>query len=104
MELLQGVLTPIFFYPRRALWRITKNLWKKVGGFPDYGENSAEDTDFNQMALKVRARIVRIKEAFVVWDVPSDIIDFLYKIVSYASWDGRYGTFWQRGKACSHTI
>jgi glycosyltransferase involved in cell wall biosynthesis len=93
------------FLPSTRSIALTKSLWKKVGGFPDYGENSAEDTDFNYIAVKTRARIIRQKGAEVTWNVPDNIFDFLYKIFSYASWDAKFGYFWDSGKGIeTHNI
>jgi glycosyltransferase involved in cell wall biosynthesis len=89
------------FLPSTRSIAIRKSFWKRVGGFPDYGENSAEDTDFNYFAMRVHARIVRRKDAWVSWRVPDTLRIFINKIISYAKWDAKYGVFWNPVKRSS---
>ena len=76
------------FLPSTRSIAFRKRLWKKLGGFPDTGKNSAEDTEFNYLAVKRGAKIARVKGALVDWEVPG-LFEALKKFYLYAKWDAQ---------------
>jgi glycosyltransferase involved in cell wall biosynthesis len=93
------------FLPSTRSMAFRKSAWKKVGGFPEGRENSAEDTDFNYLAVRLSLKYARVKTAIVEWGMPNSIQEFRFKIYEYAKWDARYGTWWNPvQRFASHNI
>lgn len=93
------------FLPSTRSMAFTKTAWKKVGGFPESKENSAEDTDFNYKAIKTGLKYARVKNAIVEWGMPDSIFEFEKKIYDYAKWDAQYGIWWHpTQRFASHNI
>ena len=83
----------------------TKKAWEEVGGFPEGGGNSAEDTDFNYKAVKMGLKYSRVKSAIVEWGMPETLSEFFKKINEYAKWDARYKIWWHPSqRLASHNI
>jgi glycosyltransferase involved in cell wall biosynthesis len=84
----------INFLPSARSMAFRKSAWEAVGGFPESRENSAEDTDFNYLAVKLSLKYARVKTAIVEWGMPESLKDFFYKIKEYARWDAKYKIWW----------
>lgn len=82
-----------------------KSLWQKVGGFPEGIKDTAEDTLFNYNIIKTGARIVRVKDAIVYWQLPLTFIEAYKKMYLYAKGDAKSGIWWHPVKKFStHNI
>lgn len=91
-----GVLPSQFgpdFLPSTRSIAFRKEVWEKVGGFPETLTGTAEDTVFNYKILKAGIRISRVKEAIVEWGMPDTISDFQSKIFNYAKGDAQSKIF-----------
>jgi len=84
-----------------------KKLWRKLGGFREDLVKSGEDTYFFHDAVKKGVKIVRVKEARVVWKETANL-DFLpavKKFYSYARGDAQTKIWWDPEKRfASHNI
>ncbi|MFH1610783.1 MAG: glycosyltransferase, partial [Patescibacteria group bacterium] len=81
-----GVLPNNFsntFLPSTRSMAFKKEIWEKVGGFPEYLDEAAEDTVFNYKLIKNNAKFVRVKNAVVEWGMPESIKDYFKKIFTY---------------------
>lgn len=68
---------------------LKKTVWQDVGGFPDF--RAAEDRIFMNR-IKERGFNIRYNpNAFVVWDIPSDIVKVFRRFYSYSFHDLRAG-------------
>ncbi len=93
------------FLPSTRSMAFRKTAWEKIGGFPETQANSAEDTDFNYIAVKLGLKYARAKNATVEWGIPDSINKFYLKIFNYAKWDAYYGIWWHpRQRIRSHNI
>ncbi|QQG41192.1 MAG: glycosyltransferase [Candidatus Woesebacteria bacterium] len=93
------------FLPSTRSIAFTKQIWEKVGGFPESVKGAAEDTIFNYKLLKAGARISRMKNAVVGWGMPGSIKDFRSKIYEYAKGDAKSKIWIFPGKGfTSHNI
>ncbi len=78
-----------------------KSLWENVGGFPENIKDTAEDTLFNFNIIKTGARIVRVKDAIVYWQLPESLTEGFKKMYLYARGDARSGIWWHPVKGLS---
>ena len=82
-----------------------KELWEKVGGFPEGLKDTAEDTLFNYKIITTGAKIVRVKDAIVYWQLPLTLAEGIKKMYLYAKGDARSGIWWHPIKKFStHNI
>lgn len=86
------------FIPSARSMAFTKDIWKKVGGFSEKMNNTAEDTLFNYNLQLVNAKFVVNKKAIVDWYMPNTIFEFALKIYSYAKGDVQSGIWWDKKK------
>jgi len=99
-----GVLPQDFnetFLPSTRSIAFRKDVWKKVGGFPEELKDTAEDTVFNYKAIKVAAKIVRVKNATVRWGILNSFFEVLKKMYKYAKGDAQSKIFWNPGQGFS---
>lgn len=95
----------ITFLPSTRSIAFRKEVWEKVGGFPQENGNSAEDTYFNYRLLKHAVKMARVKNAVVEWGMPETIGQFKSKIQNYAKWDAKTKIWFFPGKGlASHNI
>jgi len=93
------------FLPSTRSIAFTKDIWERVGGFPENAEGTAEDTIFNLKLIKNGARISRMKNAVVEWGIPASLFDFYLKIMNYAKGDAKSKNLIFPGKGLmSHNI
>jgi len=82
-----------------------KDLWEKVGGFPEGLKDTAEDTLFNYKIITTGAKIVRVKDAVVYWQLPLTLTEGIKKMYLYAKGDALSGIWWHPVKKLStHNI
>lgn len=82
-----------------------KELWEKVGGFPEGIKDTAEDTMFNYKIIKAGAKIARVKDAIVYWQLPLTLNEGFKKMFLYAKGDAKSGIWWHPIKKFStHNI
>lgn len=89
-----GILPEDFsdeFLPSTRSIAFLKDTWKKVGGFPENLEDTAEDTIFNYKLIKSNVKIKRVKDARVEWSIPSSLKVVAQKMYSYAKGDAKSG-------------
>jgi glycosyltransferase involved in cell wall biosynthesis len=79
------------YLPSTRSIAFNKAVWKKVGGFPEALEDTAEDTVFNARLIRNNVRISRVKDAKVEWGMPGSMEGFIKKIYSYAKGDALSG-------------
>ncbi len=95
----------INFLPSTRSMAFRKSAWEEVGDFPEGRENSAEDTDFNYVAVGLGLKYARVKSAVVEWGMPENLSVFFYKIEEYAKWDARHKIWWHPSQRfASHNI
>ncbi len=93
------------FLPSTRSMAFTKEIWSRVGGFPEKLKDTAEDTLFNVRAIKAGARFARVKDARVEWRVPISTKEFYEKIKKYAKGDIATGVWVHPTKKyASHNI
>lgn len=82
------------FMPSARSMAITRSAWKKVKGFPESLNDTAEDTVFDLLLINAGYKIVVIKDAIVSWPMPKNIIEFTNKIYKYAKGDAVSKIWW----------
>ena len=93
------------FLPSARSMAFKKDVWERLGGFPERLTNTAEDTMFNYLALQNRVKIARVKKAFVEWGMPKTLYDFSHKIFNYAKGDAQSKIWFYSDKSItSHNI
>ncbi len=93
------------FLPSTRSIAFTKEIWERVGGFPENISGTAEDTMFNKKLVENTAKISRVKEATVGWGMPDNIKEFMEKISNYSSGDAKSKVIIFPGKGImSHNI
>lgn len=86
------------FLPSARSLAFTKTIWKKVRGFPENIEDTAEDTILNLRFIQASAKFKVNKKAFVYWNLNLNIKTFFKKIYSYALGDLKSGIWWHKQK------
>ena len=108
MSIFMGVTPRKFnqsFLPSTRSMAFTKEIWERVGGFPENTKGTAEDTIFNLRLIKNGARISRMKNAIVEWGMPTSISNFQSSIYNYAKGDAKSKNLIFPGKGLmSHNI
>lgn len=97
----------IKFLPSARSVAFSKSIWGKVGGFNEGLEKGGEDTEFFYKCVKYAVKIIRIKEARVVWEEISKLnyINIVKKFYIYAKGDGEAGIWFHPTKQLSsHNI
>ena len=93
------------FLPTTRSIAFRKKAWEDVGGFTEHEENSAEDSEFNEKAIKTGLRYSRVKDAVVEWGIPDQFFEGIKTMADYAKWDARDGVWWNPvQKLSSHNI
>lgn len=93
------------FLPSTRSVAFRKELWERVGGFPEGLKGTAEDTVFTHKALKSGTNIARVKNARVGWEMPRNLSGVFKKMQDYAKGDVQSKLFWHRQKKLtSHNI
>lgn len=108
MSVFLGVLPSQFndnFLPSTRSVAFRKSVWKKVGGFPENLDDTAEDTIFNYKLVKEGVKIKRVKNARVEWGMPKTLKEFSNKICLYAKGDAKSGVLYYPTKGIkSHNV
>ncbi len=93
------------FLPTARSIAFRKEAWEKAGEFPERGENSAEDTEFNYNAVSRGLKYSRVKDAVVEWGIPDSLDEGLKTMRDYAMWDAKHGIWLStKHKFPSHNI
>ncbi|MFH1971048.1 MAG: glycosyltransferase [Patescibacteria group bacterium] len=93
------------FLPSTRSIAFKKEIWEKVGGFPENLDQAAEDTVFNYKLIKHNAKFVRMKNAVVEWGMPLTLKEYYLKILTYAKSDVQTNIWFFPGKGItSHNI
>jgi len=95
------------FLPSARSVAFSKSVWKKVGGFNEDFEKGGEDSEFFYKCVKTGVKIIRIKEARVVWEEIGRLTfsDIVKKFYVYAKGDGEAGIWYHPTKQLSsHNI
>lgn len=98
---------PTTFLPSARSVAFRKVIWERVGGYSEKFEKAGEDTDFFYKIVKQGVKIVRVKEARVVWRESSTftLSKSMKKFYQYAKGDARSGIWWHPSKQLtSHNI
>jgi len=95
----------INFLPSTRSIAFRKKAWEEIGGFPEYLDDTAEDTIFNYRAFLLNKKTTRVKNAKVEWRIPKHYKNFIKKIFLYAKGDALSRVFWHPKKRfASHNI
>lgn len=81
-----------FFGSSRSL-AFKKNIWEKVGGYPEHLYLSGEDTLFNIKLKKSGAKITFVPEAIVYWQPMENFRKLFYQTFSYARGNAQARTY-----------
>jgi glycosyltransferase involved in cell wall biosynthesis len=95
------------FLPSARSVSFKKSLWKELGGFDESLVKAGEDTSFFYQAVKKGMKIIRVKEARVVWmEMKNMTLSKAFKkFFDYAKGDGEAGIWWHPAKRfSSHNI
>jgi len=84
------------FLPAGRSLAFTREVWRRVGGFPDWLE-AAEDTYFSIRAKQAGARFVLVRDAIVQYRVLPNFRRFFKVQRTYVKWDTVAGLFSMRG-------
>src|SRR3990170_376476 len=98
---------PTTFLPSARSVAFRKSVWERVGGYSEKFEKAGEDTDFFYKIVKQGVKIVRVKEARVVWSESGTftLSDSMKKFYQYAKGDAKSGIWWHPAKQlASHNI
>lgn len=103
-----GVLPSQFdanYLPSTRSIAFKKELWLKVGGFPEKLADTAEDTVFNYRIVQSGANIARVKNAVVEWGMVGTLREAFSKFFLYAKGDAKSKIWWHpTKKLSSHNI
>ncbi len=95
----------IKFLPSARSMAFRKEVWERIGGFPERNKNTAEDTDFNYQAVRLGMKYAAVKNAQVEWGMPETLKEALKKFFDYAKGDASLGIWWHPAKMfSSHNI
>ncbi|MBD8512230.1 glycosyltransferase [Photobacterium sp. CAU 1568] len=78
---------PKSFLPSSRSLGFKKELWRKVGGYPE-NSYTAEDTKFILNLYEETERVVIEHNALVYWDLPKDPQELFKKVEAYGEGDG----------------
>ena len=93
------------FLPSTRSVAFKKELWEKVGGFPENLEDTAEDTVFNNKVIEAGTKLVRVKNALVEWGMPNSPGAVINKMYRYAKGDAKSKLWFSKSKGLmSHNI
>lgn len=93
------------FLPSARSMAFRKNVWRRVGGFPEDLTSTAEDTAFNNELVKNNMKIIRVEKAIVYWRLPHSISEAAKKFYKYAEGDARSGIWIHSSKGImSHNV
>jgi glycosyltransferase involved in cell wall biosynthesis len=95
------------FLPSARSVAFRKEVWEKVGGFDEKLDKAGEDTKFFYKCVKLGVKIVRVKEARVVWEEAENLtfVSSMKKFYQYARGDAKIGIWWHPSKQlASHNI
>lgn len=98
---------PVTFLPSARSVAFRRSVWERVGGYSEKFEKAGEDTDFFYKCVKHGVKIVRVKEARVVWKESATftLSDSYKKFFQYAKGDAKSGIWWHPEKQfASHNI
>jgi len=111
MNVFHGVMPSQFdekhFIPSARSVAFRKSVWEKVGGFSEKLDKAGEDTLFFYEMMNSGVKIVRVKEARVVWKETSKLTlkKSAKKFFQYAKGDAQAGIWWDPAKRlASHNI
>lgn len=87
---------PLKFLPSARSVSFRKEVWEKVGGYSEELDKAGEDTLFFYNVVKLGVKIVRVKEARVVWEESAQMTfkDSTQKFYLYAKGDAQAGIWW----------
>lgn len=95
------------FIPSARSVAFRKKVWEEVGGYNEKLEKAGEDTHFFYKLVKEGVKIVRVKEARVIWEESGNLtfMDSFKKFYNYAKGDAQAGIWWHPSKQfSSHNI
>lgn len=85
-------IDPMSFLPSSRSVAFRKEIWKKVGGYPEW-MRSAEDTLFDISLKKAGAKFYFQPEARVKWRIRNSLRAIYRQFYEYAYWDASEGVF-----------
>lgn len=79
----------VMFLPSTRSVAFRREVWEKIGGFPENLDDTAEDTIFNYKALREGVKFARVKNAIVEWGMPTRFSEGIRKMFLYAKGDAK---------------
>lgn len=83
------------YLPKGHAMAFRKDLWKKVGGFPENLALGAEDTFFGKKAISIGFKPFIVHDAFVYWETRSNLMVIFKQFKSYGYWDAKAFNFFK---------
>jgi cellulose synthase/poly-beta-1,6-N-acetylglucosamine synthase-like glycosyltransferase len=90
-----GEINPTTFLPSARSIALTKELYWRVGGYPEHLTLAGEDTLFDCSLKEAGAKFAFVPEAYVFWQPPQTVMQSLRMIYNYSVGDGEAELFWQ---------
>lgn len=75
------------FLPSTRSMALRKEVWERLGGFPEKMNDTAEDTLFNMKLIRNTVKIARVKDALVEWGMVDSPDQAFNKFFNYAKGD-----------------
>ena len=96
-------IDPQSFFPSSRSVAFKKTCWARVGGYPEWLSDTAEDTLFDFELKGCGGHWAFVPEAKVYWSTPRSLTKIFRTVYRYARGDGEVGLFaanyWHKAKA-----
>ena len=84
-------LDPMTFLPSGRSFALKKELWSRVGGYPEYLSHAGEDSLFDYYLKCHLRRAAFVPDARVTWEPPAEKLKLIKSLYKYAQGDGEGG-------------
>ena len=95
-------IDPAGFIPSSRSFAFTREIWEKVGGYPEWLTLTGEDTYFALEIRKYCEKRAFVPEAVVHWEAPTGILNYWKKMYYWSTGDGESGlhglNYWYSSK------
>jgi len=81
------------YLPKGHAMAFRKNLWKRVGGFPEHLARGAEDTYFGRKAIQIGCSPFIVGDAVIYWKSRENLREIFKQFKNYGYWDKRAFSF-----------
>lgn len=88
---IRSLTNPKNFLPSARSSAFTREIWRTIGGFPEWLSLTGEDTYFALEMKKYASRWAFVPEAFAEWQAPKTSLAYWKKIYNWCVGDGESG-------------